>query len=164
MTTIASEKLDLKRLMDNMTDYEDNTHYIRSAKHSHKMALDIEYLETFKRNNIHLKIQDPPEYIEQAKNKCSFLLLNYPDIFNRLVKDELDLAIMSKFIQVLRMIEDGQVDQQDGSVLIGKLLKELYIDSAIKTADNIDKQYAEEKPHIEDGKAMTWKDYKNQTL
>jgi hypothetical protein len=47
---------------------------------------------------------------------------------------------MSKLIQILKLIEDGMVDQHEGSVAVGKLLKELYVDSAMKTADNIDKR------------------------
>lgn len=160
MAKSSGEKLDLKRLMDNMTDYEDNTKYIRSVRHSQHLMTDIGRLETFKREQLQLKINEPSAYIEKAKVECNFLLLNYPDIFNRLVKDELNLTIMSKFIEVLRMVEDGLVDQNDGSVLIGQLLKELYLDSAIQSADNIDKQYADEKPHIEDGKLLSWNEYK----
>lgn len=161
MATISKDKLDLKRLMDNMDDYEDNTHYIRTAKHSHNIVNDIILLGKFKNEFMELKLNDPSTYFENAKNVCCFLFLNYPDIFNRLVKDELDLDIMNKFLKVLSMIEDGLVDQQDGSVVIGKLLKELYLDSAVRNAENIDKQYADEKPVIEDGKTISWMEYKN---
>ena len=54
------------------------------------------------------------------------------------------------------MIEDEKVDQHEASVLVGKLLKELYVDSALKKCRKMDEQqeanetnevvYAEEKP------------------
>jgi hypothetical protein len=85
---------------------------------------------------------------------------NYTDIFNKVVRDELDLVIMTKLLHVLKQIEDGEVDQHEGSVIFGKILKELYVDSAIKRGENLDKQYESEKePQIE-GKNISWKEYK----
>ena len=37
-----------------------------------------------------------------------------------------------KLINVLKNIEEGDVDQHEGSVVVGKILKEMYIDSALK--------------------------------
>jgi hypothetical protein len=48
---------------------------------------------------------------------------------------------MYKFLLVLKMIEDGKVNQEEGSVAIGKLLKELYVDSALRRSENLDKKY-----------------------
>jgi hypothetical protein len=45
-------------------------------------------------------------------------------------------------VRVLEMIEDGKVDQSEGSVIVGKFLKELYVDSALRRADNLDKANA----------------------
>jgi hypothetical protein len=53
----------------------------------------------------------------------SVLYTYYADIFNRLCRDELNIGIMSKLIQILKLIEDGMVDQHEGSVAVGKLLK-----------------------------------------
>ena len=36
------------------------------------------------------------------------------------------------FIDKLKEIEDGEVDQHEASVDIGKILKQMYIDSALK--------------------------------
>ena len=64
-------------------------------------------------------------------------------------------------LTVLKHIEDGQVDQHEGSVLVGELLKELYVDSALRRADNLDKQNeSEEKQTLYDGKQISWKEYK----
>lgn len=47
----------------------------------------------------------------------------------------MDLDILMKLINVLRNIEEGVMDQHEGSVTVGKILKEMYIDSALKQED-----------------------------
>jgi hypothetical protein len=42
-------------------------------------------------------------------------------------------------LYVLKLIEDGKLDQHTGSFEVGKLLKSIYIDSALKKADHSDK-------------------------
>lgn len=89
------------------------------------------------------------------------------DIFTKVFNDELDLDIMSKLLEILKMIEDGNVDQHEGSILVGKILKELYIDSAVRRADNLDRQYStdkdtkdtEEEPLVT--KTISWREFKN---
>ena len=94
-------------------------------------------------------------------SECNFLYTNYSDIFHKAVANELDYMLMTKVLTVLKHIEDGQVDQHEGSVLVGKLLKELYVDSALRRADNLDKQNeSEEKQTLYDGKQISWKEYK----
>jgi hypothetical protein len=84
------------------------------------------------------------------------------DIFNKICKNELDLRVLSKVLDLLQAIEEGQVDQHEGSVIFGKLLKEMYIDSALRTSSNLDENYKEnEKPEPVVGKQITWREYKN---
>ena len=90
------------------------------------------------------------------RNRCSFLYANYTNIFNRNLKGELNLQILDKFLQVLEKIEKGLIDQHEGSVEIGKLLKELYIDSALRQEKKQEKQKKYNKPV----KNISWKDYK----
>jgi hypothetical protein len=99
-------------------------------------------------------------FIEKCKLECVFLYNHYTDIFNKLVKDELDITIMTKLLVILKMIEDQKVDQHEGSVLVGKLLKELYVDSALKRCDNLDKEHANEKEEKKEGINMSWKEFK----
>ena len=47
-------------------------------------------------------------------------------------------SIMDKFIDVLEKIEDGELGQHEGANEVGKLLKKIYIDSALKQADKLD--------------------------
>jgi hypothetical protein len=44
--------------------------------------------------------------------------------------------------------------------MVGKVLKELYIDSAVKRGENLDKIYEAEKPQLIEGKEVSWKQYK----
>jgi hypothetical protein len=45
--------------------------------------------------------------------------------------------------------------------MVGKLLKELYVDSAVKRINNLDKEH--EGEHVEEnaGKTISWRDFKN---
>jgi hypothetical protein len=76
------------------------------------------------------------------------------------MKDEIDINIMSKLLIVLKLIEEGHLDQQDGAVRVGRLLKELYLDSAVKRADALDKEHQGDKPVINDGRDISWRKFK----
>ena len=153
------ESLDLKRLI-NETQCENNTENIRKLKHSVSIRNDIRTMENLKKTNTALRISNPEEFAEVCQQECNFLFNNYTDIFNKILKDELDLLIMTKLLTVLKLIEDGKVDQHEGSVMVGKILKELYVDSALKRADNINKEYENEKVEPNSGKKMSWRDFK----
>ena len=81
------------------------------------------------------------------------------------MKDEINVNILYKFIDKLREIEDGVTDQHTASVDIGKILKELYIDSALRrekkfeATGNKNKQM-ERKPV----KNISWKQFKSAGL
>jgi hypothetical protein len=68
---------------------------------------------------------------------------------------------MTKLLTVLKLIEDGKVDQHEGSVIVGKILKELYLDSAVKRADAIDKKYESEKVVMVEPTKITWREFRN---
>jgi hypothetical protein len=154
-----NERLNLKKLVDEM-DCDDNTDNIRKLKHSVLIRNDIRKIENLKTKNAELKKSKPDEFMSLCECECPFLFNNYTDIFHKVVKDELDLTIMTKLLTVLKMIEDGKVDQHEGSVLVGKILKELYIDSAVKRADNIDKEYESMKVVPIEGKKISWQEFK----
>ena len=154
-----NERSKLKELVDK-SDCVDNTEFIRKTKPSQGIMKDVRKLESLSNTHQSLRINDPENYLEVCKKECAFLYTHYTEIFNKLLKDELDLTIMARFVVILKMIEDNKVDQHEGSVLIGKILKELYLDSAIKRANNLDKQYEGETPAPEVGKEISWKKYK----
>ena len=148
----SKDRLNLKALIDE-TNCEDNTDTIRSVKHSVKIRNDIRQLERIKKNHSDLR-----------KTQCIFLFNNYMDIFNKVYNDEIDLLIMTKLLGVLKLIEDKKVDQHEGSVLVGKLLKELYIDSALKLSerlDKINKDIKNDELNLKvEPKPISWKEYK----
>jgi hypothetical protein len=153
------ERLNLQKLVTEM-DSEDNTSHIRKVKHSLLLRDEIRKLDTFKLSNVDMKLNDPDKYSIACQTVTPFLFNNYTDIFNRLVKDELDLELMTKLLIVLKLIEDGKTDQNEGSVMVGKVLTELYVNSALKQADNLaDKNGIVNEPPMETI-PISWKEYK----
>ena len=114
-------------------------------KHSLKIRDDIRKIELLKIDKSNLYESEPDTFRELASTHASFLFTNYSDIFNRILKNELNLDIMGGLLGVLNMIEEGKVDQHEGSVMVGKLLKELYVDSALKRSENLDKENQTQK-------------------
>jgi len=157
MNLSTQEKLDLKRLLDN-SDCQDNTQHIREIKHSQKILTDVCTIERIRRSHPEMKADD---LFKEAQSEAAFLFSFYPDIYNRLVKNELDIRILSQLLKVLKLIEDGVLDQHEGSVVVGKILKELYIDSAVRRGNNLDAQYESEKVLKEEGKPISWKEWKS---
>ena len=153
------ERLNLKKLVTEM-EGEDNTSNIRKVKHSVPMRDDVRRLNNLKISDAELRKNSPDDFKTLCQSKCNFLYNNYTDIFNKLIDDELDLTIMTKLLTVLKLIEDGKTDQHEGSVMVGKVLKELYVDSATKRLENLDKQHAGERVDPSVGKSISWREYK----
>jgi len=155
------ERLNLKKLINEM-DFQDNTDNIRKIKHSHKIRDDIIKLQKLKHNPdfYELKRAVPHSFAEKCRNECVFLFTNYTDIFNKICKDELNLQIMFTLLDVLQSIEEGKVDKNEGSLVCGKLLKELYIDSALRRGENLEKENIVEPVVYAEAKNISWKDYK----
>jgi hypothetical protein len=137
---------------------EDQTDLIRELKHSHLLQEDINNLLMIKAKYR----TDMDKINEEGMNECSFLFTYYTDIYNKVRKDEIDLKILNKFLNVLRRIEDGEIDQHDGSYLVGQLLKEMYVDSALKKAGKLDQQNKVEIVHTPKNETMnvSWKQFK----
>jgi hypothetical protein len=154
-----NERLNLKKLVTDL-EGEDNTHNIRKVKHSVPMRDNIRKMDSLKTTHAKLRQSNPDEFTALCQTQCSFLYNNYTDIFNKLLKDELDLTIMTKLLTVLKLIEDEKTDQHEGSVMVGKILKELYVDSAAKRLDNLDKLHENERVEPNAGKAISWREYK----
>jgi hypothetical protein len=150
-------RLQLQKMIK-ANNVEDQTELIRDLKHSHLLQNDINNLIMLKakyRNN-----QDKVH--EEGMNECGFLFTYYTDIYNKIRKDEIDLKILNQFLNILRRIEDGEIDQHEGSFIIGTLLKELYVDSALRKADKLN----QDEPEVIQPKEVvniSWKDFK-QTL
>jgi len=158
MNITNDERINLKNLLSRSEDAVDNTESIRKLKHSNSIAADILKIKKLK-----TAFQPGQELEALCREQCPFLYNKYTDIFNRIVKDELDLAIMGQLLTVIKMIEDEKVDQHEGSVIVGKILKELYVDSALRKADKLNEKYGstkEEEAVKVEGKKISWKEFK----
>lgn len=155
-----NERLNLQKMI-NESECDDNTDHIRKVKHSVILRDEIRKLDTFKKANRSLQVKDFDTFVQKASDASPFLYTNYTDIFNRITKDELNLEIMTKLLIVLKMIEDNKVNQHEGSVMVGKVLKELYVDSALKRGENLDKANEVQVIEVDDDtNNISWKDYK----
>lgn len=137
---------------------EDFTKSIRELKHSQIIRNDVNNLIILKS-----KYRNDPEKLHmEAASECNFLFTFYTDIYNKLRKDELDLAILIQLLNTLKQIEDGELDQHEASFKVGTILKELYVDSALKKADKLNEEN-DKVTKIEPKKAeknISWKQYK----
>lgn len=143
-----NQRLQLQNMIK-ANNVEDQTELIRALKHSEILKEQINNMVLIKS-----KYGDDLEQIQlECMTECSFLFTYYTDIYNKIKKDEIDLKLLFKFIDILKKIEDGELNQHEGSFLVGTILKEIYIDSALKKADKLDEQYGNmseepKKPNI----------------
>lgn len=126
------QRLQLQNMIK-VNNVQDQTNLIRDLKHSHILQTEINNMLRIKN-----KYKGDGEKINmECINECGFLFNYYTDLYNKIKKDEIDLSILNKFINVLRQIEDEEIDQHEGSFIVGTILKELYIDSALKKAEKL---------------------------
>ena len=152
-----TQRLQLQNMIK-ANNVEDQTNLIRTLKHSDLLKSDINSLILIK-----AKYRNEPDKInEVALIECNFLFTYYTEIYNKIKKDEIDLDILFKFIEVLKNIEYGKIDQHEGAFTVGTLLKKIYIDSALKKADKINEEYEKKNPKIpfKEPNQITWKQFK----
>ena len=165
----STDRLDLKKLVQHMgDDYKDNTDGIRRLKHSTLILADVLKMEKLKKTMASTRKSRNQTFVSVCQVKCSFLFNKYTDIFNRLIKDELNLDLLSEMLAILRKIEDGDIDQQEGSVIVGKILHKIYVESAIARSRNIDEEGTAAGEQGEgntapkkEGKNISWVEFKN---
>ena len=123
----------------------DNTALIRELKHSSRIWEDVKTILRLKKGNTVEEVE--PECIQQA----NFLYTNYTMIFNRLLRDRLDVSILYSFLEVLKEIENGVLDQHEASFKIGTLLKQLYVDPRLEEL---------KEPVYTKGQSISWQEFK----
>jgi len=146
------QRLQLQNMIKS-NNIEDQTDFIRNLKHSQIIRNEVNTMIMIKG-----KFRgDDAKIQEECVNECNFLFTYYTDIYNKVKKDELDIGILNKFLDVLKRIEDGELDQHEGAFLVGSILKELYVDSALRKADKLN---ADEEPKPEPKKPENNVSYK----
>ena len=149
------QRLQLQNMIK-VNNVEDQTDFIRNLKHSQVIRNEVN-------NMIMIKAKfrgDDAKIHEECVNECNFLFTYYTDIYNKIRKDEIDIGILNKFLDVLKRIEDGELDQHEGSFLVGSILKELYVDSALKKADKLNENEEPKPEPIKPQQNVSWKQFK----
>lgn len=161
------QRLDLANLIK-ANDTEDCTEDIRSKRQSQLIKNDVKQMVFLKQKYARLAKSNPNEFDNICVNQCKFLFNNYTDIYNKIKNDNLNLNILEKFLDILKKIEDGELNQHEGSYLVGKYLKELYVDSAMRTQEKIDnrekKRKIQKKPPELQEKIISYKDFKKMNI
>jgi hypothetical protein len=153
-----NEKLQLQKMIK-ANNVEDNTCLIRNLKHSKLIWYDVNTILNLKTKYANLEKENGEEFLNLCSNHANFLFSTYTDIFNKVVKNEINLDILLKLINLLKAIEEEACDQHEASFEVGKLLKSIYIDSALRKADKLD-ELNEENKLIEPEEQISWSEYK----
>jgi hypothetical protein len=162
-----NERLNLQKMIQE-NDVVNTTGLMRELKHSKKILADVDLLLKLKRENPSMAKSNPEKFDALCVEKCSFIFQHYTDIFNKVKKDEINLNILLRLINVLHSIEEGEQDQHEGSFEVGKLLKQIYIDSALRKADKLNatdsKDEADDNEEIRPVENISWRDFKQKMV
>ena len=149
-------KLNLKELVKKYNP-EETTELIRQTRHSKLIRNDVNTMINLKNKYSRL---DKNTLGTMIQNKCMFLYSNYTHIYNKILKDRIDIKMLYTFIDILNEIEIGEMDQHEASVKVGQILKEIYIDSALKEDKEREKKIKKEKNTYRKGSNISWNEYK----
>jgi hypothetical protein len=155
-------KESLQKVMNEFKEsYEDNTDFIRQEKRSSILRDDILRMERLKRSYTGDRKSD--EFRDLCSSECPYLFTNYTIIFNKMWKDVLDLNIMFRTLDVLRKIEEGTINQEEGSVLVGKMFADMYLDASKREGEIRDAEQGLTREEPVEGKAISWKQFKQRS-
>ena len=143
-----NDRFQLKKMVE-ANGVEDQTSKIRENKHSSEIRRCLRCIVAQK------KLGLCKADLEAAVSaECGFLFFNYFEMYNMVLKD-VDLTILDRLLDVLEQIENGTCDQHEGSYLVGKLLKEIYIDGVVRETNEV-----ASRPAPTD---ITWSGYKKRS-
>lgn len=151
------QRLQLQNMIK-ANNVEDQTGFIRELKHSQIIRNEVNNLIMIKARNK----GDDVKIHEEGVSECNFLFTYYTDIYNKVRKDEIEIGILNKFLDVLKRIEDGELDQHEGAFMVGTILKELYVDSALKKAEKLNEGEEPKPEPKKPEKAISYKQFKSQ--
>lgn len=122
------QRLKLKEMIS-QNNTINNTDEIRLLKHSSKIRKDVNKIEETKKK---MKTNNFKDLDNELCSSCSFLFNHYTYIYNKLLKNDMNMNILYKFLDVLENIENNKIDQHEASFEIGTLLKGIFIDNKIE--------------------------------
>jgi hypothetical protein len=144
------QRLQLSELMKT-NNTVDNTEVIRNLRHSKKIRKCVETIESIRINN---PDADLKRLDELCMESAGFLFRNYTVIYNKLIRNQLDINMFYVFLDKIKDIENGKLTQQDAAYDIGMLLRNMYIDPRMKEMEE------KKEPDYKKGKNISWGDFK----
>jgi hypothetical protein len=105
----------------------------------------------------HLKESSPEDYLRVFQKECKYIYTKFPDVFDRVVKNDMNLDVFEKIVMILKMIEDGKVNQSEASALVGKLSQRLFFQTSA-TQSATTQPVATVQEEVNTG--MSWKEFK----
>ena len=150
-----SDRLQLEKMIQ-ANDVEDCTDDIRRKQHSKPIREDVKRMLGLMKSHSRLRATNPDQFDAMLVSRCNFLFTHYTDIFNKVKKDEVSLDVLWRLLHVLGEIERGALDQHSGAFEVGKLLKQMYVDSALRKGAHLDAMH-------DDGKTASRPKMKNVT-
>ena len=162
-----NDRLQLEKIIRE-NNVEDFTESIREKKHSNLIRTDVNKILLLKTKYNRLLLSNYKQFENILISQCKFLYTNYKDIFNKIVKNEMNIGTLNKLLDKLELIESGDKDQHEASYEVGKLLKQIYIDSVIlkeqnEKVKNLKKRKKKAKlPEDKKVKEISWQEFKNQ--
>jgi hypothetical protein len=151
-----NEKYQLKQMLE-QNKVVDNTHVLRELKHSSEIRKCVLRMIELKELHLELLQTNKPKFEELVLKDCGFLFFNYMQLYNTILKENIDMNIMHQLLNTLSKIENGELDQHEGSYEVGKLLKTIYIDGTLR---DIQKKDEENKIVYKEPKSIQWSEYK----
>jgi hypothetical protein len=136
-------------------EFVDNTVSIRNLKQSVKLKENIQSFLRIKQEHPDVSKEELEPYILK---ECHYLFYEHLELYNLLFKKDMDLTIMMKLLDVLTDIEEEKCNQHEGSVKVGTLLKEMYIDCKLSETKQRDELYQTKQVAPI---TISWKEYKN---
>lgn len=163
MVFTENELFQLKKMIET-NNTEDHTDHIRDVKNSNEIRKALHTFLKLKTEHNDLWKNDKDRFEELVLRENPFLFHNYYQIHMTLLKDQIDMTIMLKLLAVLEKIESGELDQHEGSFVVGKLLKEIYIDGTVRKLEKLDELSEQSKPVMNHGTPISWKEFKSAHL
>ena len=131
----------------------DNTETIRQLKHSTRITQNLNTILQIKKKYKLNNVIDFKTLDDACLKECRFLFDNYTSIYNKLLRDQIDLPVFYKFLFYLKKIEDGELTFYQASYEIGTLLKNMYVDPIIEEKERDKEKERNVKP-------ISWNEYK----
>ena len=129
-------KIELDKLIS-QNSVVDQTDMIRTLKQSIKIREEIDTMMKIKtehafKGDSNISMVSP--LFKKCQEQCPFLYKYYAILFHKILKDDVDMGTLEKFIEIVEEIEDGKLSQHEGAFKFGTLAKSLYIDDVLSTS------------------------------